>query len=171
MRRRIVSLLAATLLLLLSVLPAAAKGPEHNPLPPEQILFGEEYCGFEVLLEDSFSSVKEHVFPPDAAGNQRITTGGVFKSTLTNLDPPGRSTNLNLGGHIAIFIRADGTARVEGHGNILVWYAEGAEAAVSELGAGLFLVRGRATEVYGPDGLVEATYTGRVTDLCAQLAG
>lgn len=171
MRRRIVSILAATLLVLLSALPAAAKGPERFWLTPEEILFGPEYCGFPVLLEDSFSSVKAMVFPPDGDGNQRIVQSGLFKSSLTNLADTGESTTLNLGGKITIYFRADGTVRAEGSGTILLWYSP-AEAAVSELGSGLFLAHGRATERYGPAGnLVEATYTGRVTDLCAQLAG
>jgi len=171
MRRRIVSLLAATLLALLSAMPAAAQGgPERIWLGEEEIPFGEEYCGFPVLLEDYFATTKVLIFPADEDGNQRLIQNGVFKSTVTNLDDPGQSTNLNLGGKITLYFNADGTVRVEGSGTILLWYSP-VEAAVSELGAGIFLLHGRATERYGPTGLVEATYTGRVTDLCAQLAG
>ncbi len=169
MRRRLVSLLAAAVLLLGVAAPVAAQGPETNWLPEEVIPFGSEFCGFPVLLEDHFAKVKELIFPPDEKGNQRIIVSGVYKSTLTN-ESTGESMRINIPGKLAIHFDADGSSVWHGSGNILVWYTPD-QADESELGSGLFLVRGRVTEVYDAEfNLIEATYTGHVTDLCAELA-
>ncbi|MBW3612364.1 MAG: hypothetical protein KY392_00725 [Chloroflexi bacterium] len=167
--RRLVSLLASLALTLAVAAPAAAQGPERNWLPEEVIPFGPEYCGFPVLLEDQFAKVKELIFPPDGEGNQRIIVTGIYKSTLTN-ETTGEAIGINIPGKLTIHFLADGSSVWHGSGHILVWYTPD-QADESELGAGLFLVRGRVTEVYDADfNLIEATSTGRVTDLCAQLA-
>ena len=168
--RRLISLLAAALLLLALAAPVAAQGPERSWTEESELSFGPEYCGFPAQLVDTFSANKALVFPPDGDGNSRIILAGVIKSTLTNLDTEA-ATDVVLGGKINIFIRADGSAHVRGSGSIFVWYSP-TEAPVTETGAGLFLVHGRATETYSAEGeLLSADYTGRLIDLCAELEG
>ena len=121
-----------------------------------------------VELVDSFSANKALVFPPDGDGNSRLIAPGAIKSTVTNLDS-GAATDVILGGKVAVFFGGDGSVRAEGTGTIFVWYSP-AEAAAAETGAGLFLVQGRATEQYSTEGvLLQADYTGRLVDLCAEL--
>ena len=105
---------------------------------------------------------------PTARGTAAILLAGVIKSTLTNLDSEA-DTDVVLGGKINILIGADGSAHVRGTGTIFLWYSP-TEAPVTETGAGLFLVHGRATETYSDEGaLLNADYTGRLIDLCAKL--
>jgi hypothetical protein len=170
MRRRLIALATGAALALGVAAPVAAQGgPDREWLEEEVILFGEEYCGFEVLLEDHFAKVKVLSFPQDAAGNQRFIVAGVFKSTLTNLET-GASIDITLGGSITYDEAADGTAVGVGRGTVLFWYSD-EEAAGSQLGQGLFYGRGTGTEWYDASGMVErATFTGRSTDLCAELS-
>ena len=168
--RRLISLLAAALLLLALAAPVAAQGPERSWTEETELSFGPEYCGFPAQLVDTFSANKALVFPPDGDGNSRIVLAGVIKSTLTNLDTEA-TTDVVLGGKINIFIGTDGSARVRGSGSIFLWYSP-TEAPVTETGAGLFLVHGRATETYSAEGeLLSADYTGQLIDLCAALEG
>ena len=166
--RRLISLLAAALLLLAVAVPVAAQGPERFWTEESELFFGPEYCGFPAQLVDTFSANKALVFPPDGEGNSRIIAAGVIKSTLTNTDA---ATDVVLGGKITIFIGADGSAHVRGSGTIFLWYSS-TEAPVAETGAGLFLLHGFATETYSAEGaLLSADYTGRLIDLCAELEG
>ena len=168
--RRLVGFLAAIALLLAAAAPVAAQGPERSWTEESELSFGPEYCGFPAQLVDTFSANKALVFPPDGDGNSRILAPGVIKSTLTNLDTEA-ATDVVLGGKITILIRADGSAHVRGSGSIFVWYSP-TEAPVTETGAGLFLVHGRATETYSAEGaLLSADYTGQLIDLCAELEG
>jgi len=168
--RRLIGLLVAVVLLLAAAAPVAAQGPERFWTGESELSFGPEYCGFPAQLVDSFSANKALVFPPDRHGNSRIISSGVIKSTVTNLESS-QATDVVLGGKITIFIRADGSVRVEGSGTIFLWYSP-TEAPVAETGAGLFLLHGRATERYSAEGaLISAEYTGRLVDLCAELEG
>ena len=168
--RRLIAMLGAALLLLAAAAPVAAQGPERFWTEESELSFGPEYCGFPTQLVDSFSANKALVFPPDDDGNFRIIAAGVIKSTVTNLDSEA-ATDIVLGGKISIFVGGDGSARVRGSGTIFLWYSP-AEAPVTETGAGLFLLHGRATEVYSAEGaLLSADYTGRLVDLCDQLGG
>jgi hypothetical protein len=166
--RRFATLIAASLLILAVAAPAAAQ-PERTWLEPETIHF-EGYCPFPVLLEDDAVKVKELAFPPDAEGDQRLIYPGFYKSTLTNL-ATGASIRIMTSGSVNFTIRADGTASASGHGRTLVWYTA-ADAPDSDLGQGLFIVRGVATETYDADfNVTSATYRGTVRDICAELAG
>jgi hypothetical protein len=52
----------------------------------------------------------------------------------------------------------------------MAWY-DATQAEASELGQGIFLVQGQARERYDAAGeLVDASVTGRVTDVCELLA-
>ena len=171
MRHRAMSLCAALLALVVAVGPVAAAGarPVLTWLPKETIDFGAEYCGFPVQLQDTFAAMLQAEYPVDRHGNQRTTFTGIFKSRLTNQET-GRTTNIGLPGYSVFTVHADGSADYRVLGTALAWYTE-ADEAVSELDQGIWYVVGSATERYDPDGnLVEATYSGRKTDLCARLS-
>ncbi len=164
--RRGAALTVATLLVGAIAAPVLAAAPERTWIGEETILY-DGYCEFPVLLQDSHSSVKELAFPEDGGGSLRYQYPGVFQSTLTNLDAE-VSTEVVLGSQVRFDERPDGTAGASAWGSFLLYYTA-EEAAVSEVGQGLFLGHGRAHEEYDETGLVSASFDGRLIDLCAVL--
>jgi hypothetical protein len=171
--RRLFAVGSALALTLVLAAPVAAQGaPERERwTEPEILFFGEEICGFEIMLEDTFANVNAFFFPVDRHGNERMMFSGGFRSTLTNLETHA-SIDITYFGRQVWWISADGTAEVTTSGGTLFWFTE-QEAEVSEFGHGMWLLRGQGIERYDADGnLVHAGYRGKIVlDVCAALAG
>ena len=171
--RRLLATLAAGALVLVFAAPAAAQGPER--FPNEPVVLGEEdfagTCGFPVVLEDTFAAGQTQIFPVDRDGNQRLQTGGGYRSTLTNMTT-GATIEITYFGHLEYTYRPDGLLELRTSGQVLHWYTA-EDAAFAGLGAaGIYLVTGHSVMLAdaATNVLVEpATHRGRVTDICALL--
>lgn len=172
--RRAMALLVSLGLTLLITVPVAAGGrPEKSRLEPTYLgpeVFADT-CPFPVDLLDISGHANELIFPVDANGDQRLVNNGGFTSTLTNLDT-GKQLTITFHGYLELIFRADGTIDLSSSGGVLYWITSA--DVHSTLGQGIWLVHGRVT------GTVDAAtflyveperVRGRVTDICAALAG
>jgi hypothetical protein len=166
MRRILGSLVMVALLL--SAAPAAASPPVHSsePLPPARFAAGE-VCPFAIEFGTTTERSKQTTFAVKKDGSQRFLDRGFAAGYATNLDT-GMTIDSRGGYMISVVVDADGSVRADAHGRFFAYYFPGDR---SDIGVGLFAVRGHVTERYSPDGtLIGTRTTGRVTDLCAAWA-
>lgn len=163
--RRLTALALGIGLTLALAAPAAAAKPDKTTFEPSvlpQEVF-EGTCGFPVELVDHFASAREFVF-----GSHVMQTGG-YHSTLTNL-ASGASIDLSYFGRLEIRETAAGT-QVTSSGKVMWWTTD--DDALSDLGAGIWLIVGRMTVTLDPETslvVVPETLRGQVVDLCAALS-
>lgn len=121
MRRAVLSLIAATVLVLFAVAPAAAHGKpsrEFSPLPDELLIPSGESCDFEVSL--TFPANKEYLLTFfDASGDPiRETITGKLVVTVTNTET-GESVVVNASGPAHFDLVAE---EFIANGHLLQWY-------------------------------------------------
>jgi hypothetical protein len=161
MRRAVTSLAAVLVLSLLLVAPAAAAEPiyseDHDPG-----VFCDFASRFEVL-RDEFREWSE------TRKDGSVVTVTVGRSTLrvTNLDEPSNRRIVSGPYVFTLLERPDGSIRADLVGTGIGFYFAGDP---TDLGQGLWALRGHATEWYDADGnLVNARFRGHSADLCAAL--
>jgi hypothetical protein len=161
MRRAVTSLAAVLVLSLLLVAPAAAAEPiyseDHDP---------GVYCDFASRLEVLRDEFREW---SETRKDGTVVTVLVGRSTLrvTNLDKPSHRRIVSGPYVFTLLERPDGSVRADLVGAGVGYYAEGDP---TNLGQGLWALRGHATESYDADGnLVSARFRGHSADLCAAL--
>ena len=165
MTRRLVALLAAALLLVLTAAPTAAKGPPtHDFYEPEGLSFADgEVCSFgvdfEVLRGRAHEQVREL-----ADGTVHIRTTGVLIGRVTNTST-GEWLVRNFSGPADFLIAPDGTATARNRGHTIAWLIP------AEGGPALWHHRGTIHWSIDADGLFSIVReTGTREDLCALLA-
>ena len=165
MTRRLVALLAAALLLVLTAGPIAAKGaPTHDFYEPGGLSFAPgEVCSFgvdvEVVRGHAHDQIRE-----SADGSLHIKTTGSLVGRVTNTST-GEWLIRNFSGPLDVFVAPDGTATAWNRGHTIAWLipAEGGPALWHHRGTILWTV-----DVNGLFTIVRET--GHREDLCALLA-
>ena len=162
---RVIGLAAAVALLL----PAAALAapPQHAPAePPDLVLPGGDFCEHDVVLSTPTHRLHDTAFAPLPDGTARFVERGMAATRATDVTT-GAVLDTKGGSSLVFRFAADGSLVVAGTGWIFVWYLPGDD---SDVGPGLFLVHGRATETYDTEGtFVKATFTGTAMDVCEAL--
>ena len=151
------------------VLPATAIAapPEHSPAVLIDLPLGPgDACDFAVDITNPDYRMRDTAFAPHKNGSQRFTERGFNVIRGTNPDN-GKMLELRGGAAFTFAFAADGALEVDGRGLFFAWYLPGDD---SDLGPGLWLVRGHGQEVYDADGnFVRATFSGMAIDACAAL--
>jgi hypothetical protein len=169
MRRISALVLAIMSMLVVGVGPALAAPPVHVPLdlPPLEFAAGD-MCTFPILLDLTDDRIREMTFAPTGDGTVRVVQRGSGLNIATNLWT-GETLSFAGGSIVTILFRADGSIDAWGAGSLFAFSFEG---DASDLVRGMHSIRGRAVEHYAPDGsLVNATFSGRSTNMCEVLAG
>lgn len=154
--------LVVTLPLLVLAPSALAAKPTHERLPIDDE-FVDDSCGFPVNVDQTGYVVRITWTAED--GSVRVKEAyPQYKSTFTN-PATGKSITVNIAGPAHISERADGSFSLTGTGS---WFWP----FHPDTGApGLFLTSGRFVFSVDSEGNESFTRTGRIVDLCAQLAG
>jgi hypothetical protein len=159
----------AGLLALLLPGAAVAAPPEHAPA--ETVPFtlpGGDFCAHDVTLSNPAFKAKDTFYGPLPDGTARIRSRGMTASQATD-ETTGASVFRRGGSSITYAFAADGSLVATATGLFFAWYLPGDD---SDLGPGLWLVNGRAREVYDSEGnFVSATFTGTAIDVCEALEG
>ena len=162
---RVIGLAAAVALLL----PAAALAapPEHAPTAPQDLVLpAGEFCEHAVLLSTPSHNLHDTIYAPRSDGSVRVRSRGMADSRATDL-LTGAAVNARGGSSLLFRFAADGSTVVTGTGTLFAWYLPGDD---SDLGPGLFLIRGRIQEVYDADGnFVSSRFKGNSLDVCEAL--
>ena len=141
--------------------------PDHIPAAPVDLeLPAGDYCEHAVVLSNPTHKLHDTAYAPLPDGTFRYRSRGMATSRATDVVT---GATLESGGGSALVFRfaADGSIFVQGTGLLFVWYLPGDD---SDLAPGLWLVHGRATETYAPDGsFIRATFSGHAIDVCAAL--
>ena len=161
MRRLVTSLAAVLVLSLLLVAPASAAEPIYSE-DHEPGVFCDFASRFEVLRDDfrEWSRTRR---------DGTVVTVIAGRSTLrvTNLEEPS-NRRIVAGPYVYTQLaKVDGSLRVDVVGAAIGFYFEGDP---TNLGQGLWALRGHATEWYDAEGnLLQARFRGHSVDLCAAL--
>jgi hypothetical protein len=157
----------ASLALLVAAPAALAAPPQHAPAePPDLVLPGGDFCEHDIVLSTASHGLRDTAFAPLPDGTERVIERGVASTSATDATT-GAVLDTKGGSSLVFRFAADGSLVVAGTGWIFVWYLPGDD---SDLGPGLFLVHGRATETYDTEGaFVNATFTGTAIDVCEAL--
>jgi len=141
---------------------ASADPADRTPIPPpsDQISTG---CGFPVLVEYVEWNVISTTFSSEASPLVEIQSG-VAKVRLTNLET-GESIELNISGPLTLQVFADGSTVESRVGPWLFVDVPPGQGVPP-----LFLSEGRVTFTFDAAGNLTIASSGRVVDLCAQLA-
>lgn len=169
MRRSRLALFSALILTLAAAGPVAAAQPFHErlgPQPPIDLAAGD-VCEFAVTLTSTVDTSKTSIWEHED-GTVRILSRGYASGTATNTDD-GLAYTHGGGYRIDVMVRPDGSAEVNGSGNLFAWYFAG--DPIVGLSQGLFAISGRGSESYAADGslLGARFYGGHVVDLCDAL--
>jgi len=155
-----VSLLAATLPMAAST-SALANPPTIERVPIDG-QFVDESCGFAVTIEAKGFLV--HITWVDPDGTQRgIDAAPQAKWVLTNHDTD-KTITVNIAGPDKFTVNPDGSFKFAGTGT---W---GWTANLDTGAPGLFLTEGRFVFELDSAGTLSFSRTGRMVDLCAELA-
>jgi hypothetical protein len=154
--------LAVAAPLLVSAPSALAGKPTHEREPIDEA-FVEDACGFPVNVRQTGYVVRITWTAPD--GSVRVKEAyPQLKATLTN-PATGKSITVNIAGPAHVSEGSDGSFRLVGTGSWLFPFHPDTGAP------GLFLTSGRFVFSVDSAGNESFTRTGRITDLCAKLAG
>ena len=165
---RVLGVLAAILLILLSAAPVlAGSKPEKIPdvLADPQVFPAGEVCDFDLEMVVDLDKGKSIVFPPAEDGSQRILVSGHIVSTVTNLKT-GKHATYNISGP-GTFTYGD-TLKVDASGTWLFFNFAGDAG-----GPGMWLSTGESRlEIDLSDGHWLSFSPARNTvDVCASLGG
>ena len=166
---RVLAVLAAILLIVLSTAPVMAGGkPEKIPdvLADPQVFPAGQICDFDLEMAIDVDKGKSIVFPlPAADGSQRVLVSGHFVSTVTNLET-GQQATYNISGP-GTFTYGD-TLKVVASGTWLFFNFPGGAG-----GPGMWLSTGKSRlEIDLSDGHWLSFSPARHTvDVCASLGG
>ena len=168
MRRNVLAVLSAILLVGMLAGPAAAKAPKPTPPPdssdtyPAGLVFP-----FEVRL-DGWSNEKVKVIV-DRQGTERMVVTGSARTLVTNTES-GDSLSVRTHGRVEIWDPGDGTSRLKARGHTLFFFFPGDQNPAGE-GNGLFLVHGQASQTLdlGTDVVTGFEFLGGYRELCAEL--
>lgn len=172
MRRTVLGLLAASLMLIASAAPVVAAKPIHIPPsggPGAPLVFAAgELCEFPLRIELLTDQTKLSIWEYDDGSMRILSRGYVDQVAINTRD--GTSISQRGGYMIDLAIHADGSVEVRASGNLFAWYYPG--DAVVGLAPGAFFVRGHGTESYDAAGALVAArfYGGSVIALCDALA-
>lgn len=141
--------------------------PEHSPTVPVDVeLPAGDVCEHAVVLSNPTYRLHDTAYAPLPDGSTRFFSRGMASSRATDVQT-GATVDSRGGSALVFRFAADGSIAVQGTGLIFAWYVPGDD---SDLGPGLWLVNGRVTETYGPDGtFIRATFSGHALDVCAAL--
>jgi len=166
--RRVLAVLAATVLVVLSASPVMAGGkPEKIPdvLADPQVFPAGDVCDFDLQMVIDLDKGKAIVFPPAADGSQRVLVSGHIVATVTNLGN-GHHATYNISGP-GTFTYGD-TLKVDASGTWLFFNFPG-----GPVGPGMWLSTGKSLlEIDLADGHWLSFSPARNTlDVCASLGG
>jgi hypothetical protein len=166
MRRRVLALLGAALLIGVTAVPAAAGGqPEKFPVDLRVITYDAGFvCEFELRWEDLPQHSSTLVFPPDRNGDVIVRIVGQWSVRLTNLDD-GVSREYGTGGQLKLVFHEDGSADVYSSGAVVAAYF------VADLfGPSAWFFRGRLHDSLDASFvLIGHATVGSAEDVCAAL--
>jgi hypothetical protein len=175
--RRALPLFLASLLLVALAGPVAAQTPLDErrvrtdvPLGTYDFtLPGADYCGFDLLVEDISGTITEVFITVDRHGNTLLRTIFHTVTRYTNVQT-GESFERRFDSVGNFTLWADGSSRIIGRNDSLLWYLEG---DASTIAPGVWLVdHGRIIEEYDADGnLTHAAVleADEIIDVCAML--
>jgi hypothetical protein len=143
---------------------AFADPPVRVPPAPVPDFTVPDSCAFPVLVHTDTNKEVTTVF-----SNGRVLVTGALKGTLTNLDDPTKSIQVNIPGPGTFTATADGGSLLTASGPWLIFFSP------DQLGPGtpgqMILTTGLFTLLTNPDGSQVFTHTtGTTTDVCTLLA-
>jgi hypothetical protein len=168
MRRYVLVLLGAALLLVGAVSPVTAAGrPDKSPVELRLVTYEAGFiCDFELRWEDLPQHSNVLVFPPDRNGDVVAHIAGQWSVSLTNLDAD-ISKVWGGGGHLKLVFHEDGTIDIWNSGAVVAAYFPGDFG-----GPSMWFFKGRLHDTAGEEFLVTGhEFRGSVEDICAALAG
>jgi hypothetical protein len=162
-RRALVIAVGALAVGVLAPVASADKPVRIPPAPsPDDVI--PDSCAFPVLEHYDVNNETVSIY-----ADGRVKETGAFKVTLTNVNDPSKSAQLNIPGPGTITATSDGGSLLTAQGPWLFIFAPG------DLGPGtpgmLVQTTGKATLLTNPDGSQVFTHkAGTTTDVCALLA-
>jgi len=134
----------------------------RTPVPPPDDVISTG-CGFKILVEYVDWNVVSTTFATSASPLVEIQSG-VAKVRLTNLET-GEAITLNISGPLVVQAFSDGSSVLAEEGP---WLHVDVPPGLGV--PAVFLTQGRVVFTFDAEGDVTTTSSGRLVDLCAELA-
>jgi len=154
-----VVLAVAVVVALCAAATASADPVTRTRVPPPDDLTVTG-CGFDVLVQSVEWNIVSTTFNNDASPVVEIQSGSA-KTQLTNLET-GETITVNISGPLVVKVLGDGSSIIAEEGPWLHFLVPGLPA--------IFLTEGRVTITIDTAGNVTVANSGRIVDLCAELA-